>query len=392
MFFGGAVQGVATMTWWLVDLMGRYGAFYAPVAWTVPPIWAHAYLMVYGFFPFFIFGFLFTTYPNWMNGERIPPASYISAFLLMAGGVVLYYIGLAAAKWILITGTILLLAGWGVALHALLRVLFFAPHQEKRHPIAISAALVLGWLGSAAYAAWLLTENAWLLDFARTGGIWFFLLPIFITVSHRMIPFFSGSVLKNYVMVRPFRLLWLMLALTAGHGVMQLAESYRYLWLADLPLFLCALYLSYKWGFLRSFEIRILAMLHIAFAWLAAALLLYTAQSLLLFANELHLFGLSPLHALTVGLFASMVLAMASRVTLGHSGNPLIADSATWFLFLGFQTVAVSRILADLLTERGIPGNMLYLAAAAIWLAAFIPWAIKFVPVYWRPRADGRPG
>ena len=48
------------------------------------------------------------------------------------------------------------------------------------------------------------------------------------------------------------------------------------------------------------------------------------------------LFGLAPLHTFAIGFFASMVLGMASRVTLGHSGRPLVLDNFTWLLFIGF--------------------------------------------------------
>ena len=37
------------------------------------------------------------------------------------------------------------------------------------------------------------------------------------------------------------------------------------------------------------------------------------------------LLGQAPLHALTLGFFASMLLGMAARVTMGHSGRPVAA-------------------------------------------------------------------
>jgi uncharacterized protein involved in response to NO len=49
--------------------------------------------MLFGFFPFFVFGFLFTAAPNWLNGPAIPRAAYVSAVLLLALGVVLVYTG-----------------------------------------------------------------------------------------------------------------------------------------------------------------------------------------------------------------------------------------------------------------------------------------------------------
>ena len=84
LFLVGALQGVLTLLWWVFDLIGRYGIVGSMSVWSMAPIWAHAFLMVYGFFPFFIFGFLFTTFPNWMNGEKIKPRQFLATCLFMA--------------------------------------------------------------------------------------------------------------------------------------------------------------------------------------------------------------------------------------------------------------------------------------------------------------------
>lgn len=395
MFLAGALQGMLTLLWWVIDLAGRYGIAGTGFAWSMAPIWAHAFLMIYGFFSFFILGFLFTTFPNWMNGEKIQTRHFVASSLLMSAGAALFYIGLVAGKLIVAAGVAALLAGFSIAVYALLCILFSAKNQDRRHAFAASVALVSGWLGIAAYLLWLLTENPMLLDFSRTAGIWFFLLPIVMTVSHRMIPFFSSRVLENYVLVRPYWILWLMLACSASHGLLQLWETApSYLWLFDLPLAAGAIYLSFTWGLLRSFRIRLLAVLHIAFAWLGLSMLLYGTQSLVFFASggELLIFGLAPLHALAIGYFASMVLGMASRVTLGHSGHPLVLDKLSWLLFIGFQAAALFRILPDLLPAAGSVAPGLYLLAGLSWLVCFTLWATRYAPLYWRQRVDGKPG
>ncbi|SFP41217.1 uncharacterized protein involved in response to NO [Nitrosomonas cryotolerans] len=394
LFLVGALQGVATLLWWVFDLAGRYGVIAIAPSWSVAPIWAHAFLMIYGFFPFFIFGFLFTTYPNWMNGEKIRPRYFLTTCLLMTIGVVLFYLGLIAGRSFVVAGVAVMLAGWSVATYALLHVLIHAQAQDKRHAVVTSLAFLLGWLGVAAYLNWLLTENWLMLDFSRNAGIWFFLLPIVLTVSHRMIPFFSSRVLENYVLVRPYWILWFMLFCTVMHGLLQLWGLFSYLWLVDLPLAVCALYLSFVWGFLRSFRVSLLAVLHISFAWLGLSMLLFSTQSwvLMITGGESMLFGFAPLHALVIGYFASMVLGMASRVTLGHSGRPLVLDNFTWLLFIGFQTTAFFRILADMVPAATQMTGMLYLLAGLIWLACFIIWAMRYVPIYWQPRIDGKPG
>jgi len=394
LFLVGALQGVLTLLWWVFDLAGRYAIAGSATVWSIAPTWAHAFLMIYGFFPFFIFGFLFTTYPNWMNGEKVKPREYMTTCLLMAAGVGLFYAGLLFDKTVITAGVAIMLTGWSVAVYVLFRILLKAAGQDKRHAMVASAALLMGWLGVAAYLLWLITENLAALNFSRHAGIWFFLLPIVLTVSHRMIPFFSSRVLENYVLIRPYWILWVMLACTAGHGCLQWLEMPAYLWMVDFPLALCALYLSYQWGFLRSFSVSLLAVLHISFAWLGVSMVLYGVQSLIFMLSDstMMLFGLAPLHALAIGYFASMVLGMASRVTIGHSGRPLELDRFTWLLFLGFQAVAVLRILADgpLAMAQMVP--MLYVLAGVIWLACFTLWAVRYVPIYWRQRVDGKAG
>lgn len=389
MFLAGASQGVLAVLWWLADLLGRYGGLYAPPAWPLPPQWAHGFLMIYGFFPFFIFGFLMTVFPNWMNGEKIPPRRYIPAFLLLAGGVALFYLGLWAGKPLLLLGTLAMLGGWAVVLRALFAVLFGAVHPDKLHPAVASVALCLGWLGLAAYALWLGGAGEIFAVIALKAGVWFFLLPIFFTVSHRMIPFFSSRVLDNYRIVRPKIALWLMLGCALVHGLLEIGGEGRWLWLADIPFALTALHLTWHWGIRRCFQPRILAVLHLGFAWLGVSLLLYAGQSLAALA-DMAILGFAPLHALTVGFFASMVLAMATRVTLGHSGGELVADGATWGLFLGFQGAALARIAGDL--PLAMPHGHLYLLAALIWLGCFVPWFVKYAPKFWRPRSDGVAG
>ncbi len=389
LFLAGTLQGVLTVLWWIFDLTGRYGIAGSMTNWSVAPSWAHAFLMIYGFFPFFIFGFLFTTYPNWMNGDKVKPREYVATCALMTSGVGLFYAGLLTHKAISIAGVELMLAGWSVAVYVLFRILLTTPAQDKRHARVASAALLMGWMGVAAYLGWLVTGSSALLDFARHAGIWFFLLPIVLTVSHRMIPFFSSRVLDNYEMVRPFWMLWLMLACMVIHGSLQWLELPAYLWMVDFPLTACAAYLSYRWGLQRSFNASLLAVLHISFAWFGVAMLLYAVQSLIYFASGHLVFGLAPLHAIGIGFFSGMILAMASRVTIGHSGRPLELDRFTWLLFLGFQATAVLRILADIVPAIA---PMLYVLAALVWLICFGLWAIKFAPIYWRPRVDGKAG
>lgn len=394
LFFVGAMQGIFTLLWWLLVLLERYGFLQTSIEWSIAPSWAHVYLMVYGFFPFFIFGFLFTTFPSWMNGEKIKPNQYLLTCIFMLIGVILFYSGLFTGVTLILTGIASMLIGWGVAIVVLLKVLLQTKAEDKRHASIVSVAFIFGWLGMGSYFVWLLTNEGIYLNFARQAGIWFFLLPILLVVSHRMIPFFSSRVLENYVMVRPYWILGMMLVCSLSHGLLMLLNMLEYTWIFDLILAGCAFYLSIVWGLKRSFRVSLLAVLHISFAWLSISMFLFGFQSLILWLDNKHLMllGLAPMHALVIGYFSSMVLGMASRVTLGHSGRPLTLNSFTWTLFLGFQLTTFSRIVPDIIPGLSDQQLFLYLVAGSIWLVCFIAWAVHFAPIYWKPRIDGKPG
>ena len=93
-------------------------------------------------------------------------------------------------------------------------------------------------------------------------------------------------------------------------------------------------------------------------------------------------------HALYVGYFGSLLVAMVTRVTQGHSGRPLQLGTVAAIAFVLIQCVAVLRIVAEL-----VPDRMLWQAiAACAWLLAFLPWVLRSVFIYTTPRADAKPG
>jgi uncharacterized protein involved in response to NO len=362
------------------------------MAWPIAPSFVHAYLMLYGLFPFFIFGFVMTVFPRWMNGREIPARRYVPAFILLILGAAGFYAGLFVSSAILAVAAFSTLAGWAVALYALLRVLLDTKHLDKRHPKVVFVALAMGWCGLASWLVWLLTDNAAYLRFATQSGLWLFLLPVFASVAHRMFPFFTGSALPNHPVKRPFWPWPVMLAASLSHCLLALLGASDWLWLSDAPLAVAALYLSYAWGLRRSLHVPMLAVLHIGFAWLGIAMLLFAVQSFLSFFGDgtTQVWGLAPLHALTIGCYATLLIGMGTRVTLGHSGLPMKVDTPIMVMFSGIQLAALLRVLADMLPMQA--GYWLYVAAAAVWLGCFSPWVLRYLPVYLRPRADGQAG
>lgn len=388
LFLAGATQLLLVMMFWIAELLGRTG-FWPPLPLVMASTGVHVFLMLYGVFPFFIFGFLLTVYPRWMGGPVVPASHYMTLSLLLTAGMILFYIGLFTSRAVLAVALVLQLLGWGLGLHALLTV-FFQTRQHRQHERLINVALLAAIVGIAVFIHGVLTGSGWSLLFARELGLWLFLVPVVFTVSHRMIPFFGNTALAGYKIVQPAWSLPLLAIGVTGHAILESAGLAQWLFLFDAPLLFVALYHSWMWKFRRSFEVRLLAMLHIAFLWLGIAMALYTIQSLALLTTGAWILGRAPLHALGIGFITGMLVAMASRVSLGHSGYPLAADNFTWRVLLGINLTAALRITAEFTPPAF--SSALNILAAAVWLASFTPWVWRYAPMYLRPRADGQPG
>jgi uncharacterized protein involved in response to NO len=391
MFFAGIVQGIAGLVWWLVDLLGRYAGWYAPIAWTVPAPWVHAFLTIYGFLPFFMFGFLMTAVPNWLK-VGVPRAYYLPSMLLMVAGCAVFYPALFASREGVTAALLLVLAGWGVGLAALFRLIALTPEQDVRHAAILFTAMACGWVGLACLVAALYVGSPWLPALFRDGGIWFFALPVFVSISNRMVPFFSGRVLQDPAIARPPWSHPLLLTCCAGHGFLAVAGLAEWTWLFDLPMCVAVGVLALRWGLLRSFQVHLLAVLHLSLVALTTALALFAIQSLVLLATGELVLGRAPLHAMTIGYFSAMVIGMVSRVSLGHSGRMLMADRLTWLCFLGMLAAAVLRVAADLPGVPTATGHALSVSSGVVWLMCFVPWAWRYLPMYVSPRVDRQPG
>jgi uncharacterized protein involved in response to NO len=132
----------------------------------------------------------------------------------------------------------------------------------------------------------------------------------------------------------------------------------------------------------------LLRVLFVGFAWLPVAFALYSVQSIWYALAGDFILGRAPAHALFIGFFGSLLVAMVTRVTQGHSGRPLQLGKVAGFAFIALQLCAVLRIIAEVVTD-----SLAWQAITAVcWLIAFLPWVVRSLWIYSTPRADGRPG
>jgi uncharacterized protein involved in response to NO len=204
---------------------------------------------------------------------------------------------------------------------------------------------------------------------------------VFVSAAHRMVPFFSAAGLPGDAAWRPRAVLVALVALVAVQAPFAALEALGPLpaallfvrgaieWLGALLLF----WLSLRWGLRQSLSIRLLAMLHMGFFWLAVAFALGGVSHLLLaFSGGSLSLGLAPVHAFTMGFLGSTLLAMATRLACGQHGRAVVADRWVWVMFWVLQLGVMSRVFAALWP---LAGTHLTLLAVQCWLAAMGAWA-----------------
>lgn len=386
MFFIGASNLLLAMLWWTLWLVSaRWPQLRLPL----PPVhagWLHAFVMQYLVLPSFVFGFLLTVFPRWMGLPEVERRQFVPVGASLMGGQLAILLGAVGWEPGFAVGLWMALAGWTTALLVLGHLLWVETGRTW-HARSCFAALLLGYVGVIAFIAHALGAPASLAFVSIKVGSIGLLLPLYITVAHRMFPFFAGNVVPGYQVWRPLGWLGLMWGLLALHLFMELTHAYRWLWLADVPLLLVSGYAVWKW-WPRTRMPGLLAVLFVGLAWLPLTFALYAVQSLIyLFSGEF-LLGRAPMHALFIGFFGSLLVAMVTRVTQGHSGRPLRMPATAWFAFVAIQVVAAVRVVAEL-----VPDAPLWQAIAAIgWLLALLPWVARIGRIYLSPRADGKVG
>jgi uncharacterized protein involved in response to NO len=380
-FLAGVAQIALASLWWLWVLAARVLPALPPPASPVPDTVVHALLMTCGFAPFFMFGFMFTAGPRWLGVLPPAPGAWRPPALLAAASALLMVPLQASGIGGLRFAAAAFAVGWLWLLLRFVLLIRESTAPDKVHATLVAAGLAVGASCVAAFAAFGTAAHPWI----SSAGVWGFLLPVFVTVCHRMIPFFTSGVVPFVTAFRPWWLLALMVGAPLAHAAIAGAGLPEWTWFVDLPSACALMLVTLRWGFAQSMRNRLLAMLHLGFVWYGTGFLLAGVSSVLALTGGTGL-GPAPLHAMTIGFASSLLLAMVTRVTCGHSGRTLAADALTWRLFQLLQAAAVLRICAELAANA-----WWLLAAVALWAASMVPWCAKYGPVYWRARADGRP-
>jgi uncharacterized protein involved in response to NO len=138
------------------------------------------------------------------------------------------------------------------------------------------------------------------------------------------------------------------------------------------------------WQPRRAAGNALLLMLPVAYAWLPVMLFLRAVATTGIISASV------AFHAFTIGAIASLMMAMMTRSSLGHSGRSLVAGKAEIVAFVALQMSAVVRVIgASILPSLYMESLVV---SGVLWTVAFVVFLWRYAPILTQPRTDGRPG
>lgn len=369
-FLGGAVWAAAAMALWIAALIhglplgGDLGA----------PLW-HAHEMVFGFAPAVLAGFLLTAIPNWTGSLPLSGRPLMGLVAVWAAGRV----AMAGAGIIGLPLAALIDAAFLPALLAIAaREIVAGRKWNDLKVLAGCAAVMAGNIGFHAAALAGGDPQAWLRA-ALSGYV-----VLVLIIGGRIIPSFTRNWLNQRGAGRmpvPFNRFDMgVIAWSAGAlAAWTLAPGSRVAILAALVAAgLNAARLA-RW---RGWAVRaegLLLVLHGAYAFVPLGFGAIAA------AGAGWLLPVSALHVLTVGVIATMMLAVMTRATRGHTGRALTASRLTGAAYLCLFAAALARPLADLTGAMGLME-----ASGLLWIAGFGLFVAEHAPMLVRVRRQPR--
>jgi len=348
----------------------------------LPPHLWHGHELLYGFIGAAIAGFLLTAVPSWTGARGfagfpliLVVSLWLAGRLAMAAAAVLPLWLVSAAELVFLPAIAALLAP------PLLRA------RNRNTPMLIIVGVL--WLIDVAFIVAMNSGDALLAQRALRLGIDIVLILVTV-IGGRIVPSFTANGLRKRgdttpLIARPWLdpvVIGLMVVIAAVDAVSP--ESIPSGILAALAAAAHALRLS-GWRGWRTWREPILWVLHVGYAWIPIGLALKALWLLTGAECSAHW-----LHALTLGGFGTMILAVMTRASLGHTGRPLVVSRTTAVSYLVLTAAILVRVFGPALGWAEYLDTVT--AAGVLWSIAFALYLAVYAPILMRPRIDGKPG
>lgn len=369
-YFLGALYAPLLAAVWL----GAYlGIGEVPSVGTPLRLW-HGHEMLFGFAAAIITGIVLTALPSWAGTEEIRGGRLALLVALWLAGRIAFW----AAPWMPPLAPAVIDALLFPAVF-----LMVAPQLARasnRLYLLLLPILLALTAANAAYHYGILAANTALAGQGLRGAI-YSIIVLYVLKGGVLTPIFTGNVLREKG--RGDQASFSTGLETLAVGIVLLLAA---LDLAGAPsqwtglaALACALVhgaRAARWQGWRLPDVPLVFVMHLGFAWLVFAFALKAAAELA---------GIVPeaawVHAFTVGSLGLMMLGLMTRVSLRHTGRPLVVPGA---MRLAYWLMFVAALLRLAATVHGL-GSWAVALATVLWGLTFVVYFMLFGAALLRP-------
>ena len=369
-FLAAGVWSIVALAIWIVMLTTG-----VPLPSRFDPLTWHIHEMIFGFVMAAVAGFLLTSIPNWTR--RLPISGRPLGLLvgLWLFGRLICLVSAHVPLWLSVVADL----SFPLVLVAVAAREIVAGRNWRNLPMVVPVSVLgvanlLMHLEAAGFAV--PAALGWRLGLAAV-------VILISVVAGRIVPSFT----RNWLAKRGASELP-----SASGRIDRVALGVLHLgllgWALDLeghyvgPLLLAGaasnFWRSLRWRGIATSAEPLLMVLHIGYGWLVigVGLLGLTTSG---FDMPLG----AAVHVLTTGAIGTMILAVMTRTTLGHTGRILSADRITRLIYLLVGLAAVARIAAAFEVDWA---TRLLIASAGFWIVGHAIFLMHYGPFLLKPR------
>jgi uncharacterized protein involved in response to NO len=360
------VNAIVTMLLFLLSYKGVLNLAISPTSF-------HIYGLTYLLFTPAFFGFLLTTFPRFSSTPSIDKHVYMRLFGFYYIGSTLFLLGSIVTPVLSSIGMIVTLIGHGIGV-LILKNIYTSTKMEDTHDIYwILLAMSLGLLAHLLFIFATLFYMP-LLGLSTEISTYLYLFLVAFSVAQRMVPFFSHSMVgKNE------HLLQVVFALLILHILLEGIYT-NSSFIVDFALALLIGKELLRWQLPFPNPNPLLWILHISLYWVPVAFFLSALTNLISMVTEVNFLAFD-IHSILLGFVFTILIGFGTRVTLGHSGNQMYADTWVKILFIWTQVVVAMRLLTSFAAALEWNFMILFDISASVWIVMFMAWAIRFFAV-----------
>jgi uncharacterized protein involved in response to NO len=368
-FLSMTVLALAAIPLWVMQLNGVISL---PLA--MPGLFWHQHEMLFGFLSAAIAGFLLTAVCVWTQTERSHGLRLALLWGVWLAGRLLLAFGAGLPDWLVHTVNLAFLplvmldAGWRIW------------HARQKRQLLILLVLGLLWLMQAGFVI--------RLDMTFSHGALIMAMALISIIGGRITPAFTTGWLRQQGldstavktipaldMATLFSLVLLMASLVVGGQTVSgvLAAVAGTLMLIRLA----------GWKGWLAHKDPLLWILHLSILWVPVALFLLVGTLLADWPSN------AWSHAAGTGAIACLILGVIARVSLGHTGRPLVLPGGMVLAFIAIHLAALIRVLTAFGIVPWQPGIG---SSSLLWLFAFGMFLYRYTGILASPRPDGREG